>query len=57
MKNKVKKIAIVAKAETSAAKRIVRQAIKLAKSAGLQTVTDESTASLAKLKLPIRKTQ
>ena len=55
MKNKVKKIAIVAKAETSAAKRIVQQAIKLAKAAGLQPVTDESTASLAKLKLPIRK--
>ena len=55
MKNKVKKIAIVAKAETSAAKRIVQQAIKLAKAAGLQAVTDESTASLAKLKLPIRK--
>ena len=55
MKNKVKKIAIVAKAETSAAKRIVQQAIKLAKAAGLQTVTDESTASLAELKLPIRK--
>ena len=55
MKNKVKKIAIVAKAETSAAKRIVQQAIKLAKTAGLQPVTDESTASLAKLKLPIRK--
>ena len=55
MKNKVKKIAIVAKAETSAAKRIVRQAIKLAKASGLQPVTDESTASLAKLKLPIRK--
>lgn len=55
MKNKVKKIAIVAKAETSAAKRIVQKAIKLAKAAGLQPVTDESTASLAKLKLPIRK--
>ena len=55
MKNKVKKIAIVAKAETSAAKRIVQQAIKLAKAAGLQPVTDESTASLAKLKIPIRK--
>lgn len=55
MKNKVKKIAIVAKAETSAAKRIVQQAIKLAKAAGLQPVTDESTASLAELKLPIRK--
>ena len=55
MKNKVKKIAIVAKAETSAAKRIVQQAIKLAKAAGLQPVTDESTARLAKLKLPIRK--
>ena len=55
MKNKVKKIAIVAKAETSAAKRIVQKAIKLAKAAGLQTVTDESTASLAELKLPIRK--
>ena len=55
MKNKVKKIAIVAKAETSAAKRIVQQAIKLAKAAGLQPVTDESTASLAKLELPIRK--
>ncbi len=55
MKNKVKKIAIVAKAETSAAKRIVQQAIKLAKAAGLQPVTDESTASLAKIKLPIRK--
>jgi len=55
VKNKVKKIAIVAKAETSAAKRIVQQAIKLAKAAGLQPVTDESTASLAKLKLPIRK--
>ena len=55
MKNKVKKIAIVAKAETSAAKRIVQQAIKLAKAAGLQSVTDESTASLAELKLPIRK--
>ena len=55
MKNKVKKIAIVAKAETSAAKRIVQQAIKLAKAAGLHPVTDESTASLAKLKLPIRK--
>ena len=55
MKNKVKKIAIVAKAETSAAKRIVQQAIKLAKAAGLQPVTDESTANLAKLKLPIRK--
>ena len=55
MKNKVKKIAIVAKAETSAAKRIVQQAIKLAKAAGLKPVTDESTASLAKLKLPIRK--
>ena len=55
MKNKVKKIAIVAKAETSAAKRIVQQASKLAKAAGLQPVTDESTASLAKLKLPIRK--
>ena len=55
MKNKVKKIAIVAKAETSAAKRIVQQAIKLAKAAGLQPVTDESTASLAKLKLPTRK--
>ena len=55
MKNKVKKIAIVAKAETSAAKRIVQQAIKLAKAAGLQLVTDESTASLAKIKLPIRK--
>ena len=55
MKNKIKKIAIVAKAETSAAKRIVQQAIKLAKAAGLQPVTDESTASLAKLKLPIRK--
>jgi len=55
VKNKVKKIAIVAKAETSAAKRIVQQAIKLAKAAGLQPVTDESTASLAELKLPIRK--
>lgn len=55
MKNKVKKIAIVAKAETSAAKRIVQKAIKLAKAAGLQPVTDESTASLAELKLPIRK--
>jgi|TARA_B000000477_G_C6065660_1_gene216440 NAD+ kinase len=55
VKNKVKKIAIVAKAETSAAKRIVQQAIKLAKAAGLQPVTDESTASLAKIKLPIRK--
>ena len=55
MKNKVQKIAIVAKAETSAANRIVQQAIKLAKAAGLQPVTDESTASLAKLKLPIRK--
>lgn len=55
MKNKVKKIAIVAKAETSAAKRIVQQAIKLAKAAGLQPVTDEITASLAELKLPIRK--
>ena len=55
MKNKIKKIAIVAKAETSAAKRIVQQAINLAKAAGLQPVTDESTASLAQLKLPIRK--
>ena len=45
MKNKVKKIAIVAKAETAAAKRIVQQAIKLAKAAGLQPVTDESSAS------------
>ena len=55
MKNKVRKIAIVAKAETSAAKRIVRQAAKLAEAAGLHPVTDENTATLAKLNIPIRK--
>ena len=55
MKNTVRKIAIVAKAETSTAKRIVRQATNLAKAAGLQPVTDENTARLAKLKIPIRK--
>jgi len=55
VKNKVRKIAIVAKAETSAAKRIVRQAAKLAEAAGLHPVTDENTATLAKLNIPIRK--
>jgi len=55
VKNKVRKIAIVAKAETPTAKRIVRQATKLAEAAGLQPVTDENTATLAKLKIPIRK--
>ena len=55
MKNKIRKIAIVAKAETSAAKRIVRQAAKLAEAAGLHPVTDENTATLAKLNIPIRK--
>ena len=55
MKNKVRKIAIVAKAETSAAKRIVRQAAKLAEAAGLHPVTDENTATLGKLNIPIRK--
>ena len=55
MKNKVRKIAIVAKAETSASKRIVRQAAKLAEAAGLHPVTDENTATLAKLNIPIRK--
>ena len=55
MKNTVRKIAIVAKAETPTAKRIVRQATKLAEAAGLQPVTDENTATLAKLEIPIGK--
>ena len=55
MKNKIRKIAIVAKAETSAAKRIVRQAAKLAEAAGLHPVTDENTATLTKLNISIRK--
>ena len=56
MKNKVRKIAIVAKSETSAAnKRIVRQAAKLAEAAGLHPVTDENTATLTKLNISIRK--
>ena len=53
MKNTVRKIAIVAKAETPTAKRIVRQAAKLAEAAGLQPVTDKNTATLAKLEIPI----
>ena len=55
VKNTVRTIAIVAKAETPTAKRIVRQATKLAEAAGLQPVTDENTATLAKLEIPIGK--
>ena len=55
MKKTVRNIALVAKAETIAAQKIVRKAAKLAEDLGLQPITDEKTANLAKLNLPIRK--
>ena len=47
MKKTVRNIALVAKAETIAAQKIVRKAAKLAEDLGLQPITDEKTANLA----------
>ena len=55
MKKRVRKIALVAKADKPAARRIVQRAAKLAVAAGLTPITDDDTARLAKLKLPARK--
>ena len=52
MKKRVRKIALVAKADKPAAQRIVQRAAKLAVAAGLAPITDDDTARLAKLKLP-----
>ena len=55
MKKKVRKIALVAKADKPTTQRIVQRAVKLAVAAGLTPITDDDTARLAKLKLPTRK--
>ena len=54
MKKRVRKIALVAKADKPVAQRIAQRAAKLAISAGLTPITDDDTARLAKLKLPVR---
>ena len=54
MKRGIKKIALVAKADKPSARRIVQRAAKLAGTAGLTLITDDDTARLAKLKLPVR---
>ena len=55
MKKRVRKIALVAKADKPTTQRIVQRAVKLAVAAGLTPITDDDTARLAKLKLPTRK--
>ena len=55
MKERVRKIALVAKADKPTTQRIVQRAAKLAVAAGLTPITDDDTARLAKLKLPTRK--
>ena len=55
MKKRVRKIALVAKADKPTTQRIVQRAAKLAVAAGLTPITDDDTARLAKLKLPTRK--
>ena len=55
MKERVRKIALVAKADKPTTQRIVQQAVKLAVAPGLTPITDDDTARLAKLKLPARK--
>ena len=47
MKKRVRKIALVAKADKPAARRIVQRAAKLAVAAGLTPITDDDTARLA----------
>jgi len=54
VKKRVRKIALVAKADKPVAQRIAQRAAKLAISAGLTPITDDDTARLAKLKLPVR---
>ena len=55
MKERVRKIALVAKADKPTTQRIVQRAVKLAVAAGLTPITDDDTARLTKLKLPTRK--
>jgi len=55
VKDRVRKIALVAKADKPTTQRIVQRAVKLAVAAGLTPITDDDTARLTKLKLPTRK--
>ena len=52
MNKPVKKIALVANSDKPGARRIVQRALKLAAAAGMRPLTDETTARLARLKLP-----